>query len=185
MSALLVGLLLLLALGHDDAVHDSCPQPAHFGHCDAFCQAWLGALLAVHLCDDALPAICSDDACGRSRRRYLGSLRFLGSRPSYWVGWVAGVPKVRASSLIPSRFACLVRCSACASDAIIRLACVRFRSNFGGLCALLDLCHRGHRAGALRAPNPAQTREYIASKARPERVISHAPCPSAVAHRCL
>ena len=70
-SALLVGLLLLLllALGHADAVHVAWPEPAHFGRRDAFCQAWLSQLLAVHRCDGALPAICTDGACGRSRRR--------------------------------------------------------------------------------------------------------------------
>ena len=70
-SALLVGLLLLLllALGHADAVHVAWPQPAHFGHRDAFCQACFAHLLAVHRRDSALPAICSDGARGRSRRR--------------------------------------------------------------------------------------------------------------------
>ena len=76
--------------------------------------------------------------------------------PSSWVGWVAAVSKVRAGPLILSRFVRLVRRrSACASDAVIWLACARFRSKFRVLRDLLDLLHRGHR----HSPSPAKIRQ--------------------------
>ena len=62
-------LLVLLALAHAHAVHVAWLQPAHFVHRDALCQAWFDHLLAVHPHGDVLPAIRSNGACGRSRRR--------------------------------------------------------------------------------------------------------------------
>ena len=62
-------LILLQCHDHADAVNVAQRRRAHFGHPDVFCQAWKAWLFAVHRRGSALPALCSNGAHGRSRRR--------------------------------------------------------------------------------------------------------------------